>query len=80
MEIDVMPKSDRRITSTAIGVSLALGCFAAVSPAVSAPPTVQYSPGYDMRLAEARRNAELASPQPMVVVPRVRHRRHHHRD
>jgi hypothetical protein len=75
-----MPKFDRRIVAAAIGVTLTLGCFATADFAAAAPPTVQYSPGYDMRLAEARRAAQLASQQPLIVVPRAKHRRYPHRD
>jgi len=72
-----MPKFDRRIMAVAIGVTLTLGCFAAADLAAAAPPTVQYSPGYDMRLAEARRAAQLASQQRLVVVAPYLKRRHH---
>jgi len=74
-----MTKSARTITfmSVAIGVAVGLGSFAAADRAAAAPPTVQYSPGYDMRLAEARRAAQLASQRQLVAVPYVQHRHHH---
>jgi hypothetical protein len=74
-----MTKSARTVTfvSIAIGIAVALGTFAAADRAAAAPPTVQYSPGYDMRLAEARHAAQLASQRRLVVVPYVQHRHHH---
>ena len=77
-----MTKSARTVTfmSVAIGSALMIGNFGAASRAVAAPPTVQYSPGYDMRLAEARRAAQLASQRQLIVVPYVKRRHHHHHD
>jgi hypothetical protein len=45
---------------------------AAVAPAQAAPPTVQYSPGYDARLAEARKAAQIAAQRRLVVVPHLK--------
>ena len=42
---------------------------AATTAAGAAPPTAQYSPGYEARLAEARKAAQLATQQRMVVPP-----------
>jgi len=46
------------------------------SAALAVPPTVQPSPGYDMRLEQSRR---LAHPQPVQPVERTRKPRRKHR-
>ena len=50
---------------------------AAATATNAAPPTAQYSPGYEARLAEARKAAQLAA-QPRMIVPPP-NKRHHHR-
>jgi hypothetical protein len=79
-EVGAMTKSGGTVAFAlvAIGLTAPMDWFGAAGPAVAAPPTVQYSPGYDMRLAEARRAAQLASQQPLIVEPRARRRHHHH--
>ena len=49
---------------------------AAAMAADAAPPTAQYSPGYEARLAEARKAAQVAA-QPRMIVPAVKKRHHH---
>jgi hypothetical protein len=51
--------------------------FAAITVTAAAPPTAQYSPGYEARIAEARKAAQLAAQQRMIVPPTKK--RHHHR-
>ena len=48
----------------------------ATTAALARPPTAQVSPGYEARLAEARKAAQLAAQQRMIV---PRPKRHHHR-
>jgi hypothetical protein len=50
---------------------------AAITVAAAAPPTAQYSPGYEARIAEARKAAQLAARQRMMVPPV--NKRHRHR-
>jgi hypothetical protein len=47
----------------------------AITATAAAPPTAQYSPGYEARIAEARKAAHLAAQQRMMVPPLKR--RHH---
>lgn len=51
---------------------------AAIAMADAAPPTAQYSPGYEARLAEARKAAQLRAQHGLVVTLPIR-KRHHHR-
>jgi hypothetical protein len=44
------------------------------SPAHAAPPTVTPSPGYDARLQEQRRAADMYRPEPSVAKPLPRRR------
>jgi len=49
---------------------------AAATTADAAPPIAQYSPGYEARLAEARKAAQVA-PQQRMIVPPIKKRHHH---
>jgi hypothetical protein len=56
----------------------AVCCMIAVTTAAhAAPPTAQVSPGYDARLAEGRKAAQLAAHHRWIVPVTTRH--HHHR-
>ena len=64
-----------------------LSLTAAVSPAFAAPPTVQFSPGYDAaRLAASRKGAvtsqsttvQTVKPVPPEFSPLNKRRNHHH--
>lgn len=52
---------------------------AAIAMANAAPPTAQYSPGYEARLAEARKAAQLRAQHGLVVTLPIRKRYHHRR-
>ena len=52
--------------------------IASIVIADAAPPTAQYSPGYEARLAEARKAAQLRVEHGRVVTLPIR-KRHHHR-
>jgi hypothetical protein len=52
---------------------------AAIAMAKAAPPTAQYSPGYEARLAEARKAAQLRAQHELVVTLPIRKRYHHRR-
>jgi hypothetical protein len=72
-----MIRSPNPIVLTAIAsVVLIGGPAVTVTTARAAPPTAQYSPGYEARLAEARKAALLSQPR-VIVAPAKK--RHHHR-
>ena len=62
---------------TTASVATISSLMAVITVAHAAPPTAQVSPGYDARLAEARRAAQLTARRPWIVP--IRRRRHHHR-
>ena len=69
-----MTKSLKRLSLALMVLSgvTASGCLAA--PAHAAPPTVQYSPGYDARLAEAGKAAKISAQRRLVAVPHLKKR------
>lgn len=59
------------LLTIAFGVGALLGSM----PAASArPPTVQFSPGYEMRLAEQRARLQRAQAQRLKTVRPAKHR------
>jgi hypothetical protein len=62
---------------TTASIAMISSLMAVTSVAHAAPPTAQVSPGYEARLAEGRRAAQLAT-QYRWIVP-VRRPHHHHR-
>lgn len=65
------------LTVTIASIAMVSGSVAAITAADAAPPTAQYSPGYEARLAEARKAAQLAAQQRQIVPPVKK--RHDHR-
>ena len=73
-----MNASLRQVILAVMTASFAIGSslLAAMTVAHAAPPTAQVSPGYEARLAEARKAAQLAARRPWIVP--IRRRRHHY--
>jgi hypothetical protein len=65
------------LATTTASVATLSSLMAATTAAHAAPPTAQVSPGYEARIAEGRRAAQLATRRPWIVP--IRRRRHHHR-
>lgn len=70
-----------RKSFAAIAVAMAILSIGAIAPAFAVPPTVTPSPGYDARLAEQRRAAEVQAPaharKPLPRPSAQRHRYSH---
>jgi len=62
---------------TTASIATISSLMAATTAAHAAPPTAQVSPGYEARIAEGRKAAQLATRRPWIVP--IRRRRHHHR-
>jgi hypothetical protein len=71
----------KRKSCAAIAVVAAILSIGAIAPAFAVPPTVIPSPGYDARLAEQRRAAEVQTPaharKPLPRPPAQRHQYSH---
>ncbi|WP_457492334.1 hypothetical protein [Tardiphaga sp. P5_C7] len=52
----------KSFAAIAIAVAAVIVSLGAIAPAFAVPPTVTPSPGYDARLAEQRRAAEVQAP------------------
>jgi len=77
----VLLKVMKRKSFAAIAVAVAISSIGAIAPALAVPPTVTPSPGYDARLAEQRRAAEVQAPaharKPLPRSPAQRRRYSH---
>jgi hypothetical protein len=62
-----------------IHVLMGLGVLATTLAASAAPPTVQYSPGYDARLAEQRKALAASHQLAPIALPRPHVRKKRHR-
>ncbi len=76
MGSEVLQMTSHLKRAMVIVVIASIATAATIAAADAAPPTAQYSPGYEARLAEARKAAQLRA-QHAVALP-IR-KRHHHR-